>query len=73
MSDHLDQTRQRMCEMSFAAFGITWLGYVKAVRQGDRAEYSVHGADGTHIGQFGDRATADAALLQHDMESLSVH
>lgn len=70
MSDHIEQTRRRLCERSFAAFGLSWLGYVKFVRQG---EYNVYGADGTHLGQFGDRATADAALRQHDMESHSVH
>jgi hypothetical protein len=73
MSEHVDQTRRRMCETSFAEFGITWLGYVKSVRQGDQTEYSVHGADGTHLGHFDSRATADAILLQHDMASLSVH
>jgi hypothetical protein len=72
MSNHLDQNRQRLCEKSFASFGIMWLGYVKLVRQNDRNEYSVHGADGTHLGQFGNRAMADAALHQHDMASLSV-
>lgn len=74
MQSNLDATRQRQCERSFASFGIEWVCYVKPMaRNGGVYEYAVHGADGTHLGQFPDREVAEAATRMHDMEPVSVH
>ena len=49
------------------------LAYVKRITADGRIAYSVHAADGTEIAVMADRATACAAVRQHDLEPLSVH
>jgi len=73
MNHNLDHTRPTLRERNFKSFGVDWLCYVKCVTWSGRREYVVHGADGTYLWRYDDRATADAALRQCEMESLSVH
>jgi hypothetical protein len=63
-----------LTEAQFAALGLNRLAYVKPVR-GDDGDivYRVHAAEGSMIGELGDRAIAEAAIREHDMEPLSVH
>ena len=68
-----EETRRQHRERGFATFGIEWVCYVKPTRQDGHVAYTVHGADGTQIGQFSDRAVAEAATRQHDLEPVSVH
>jgi hypothetical protein len=56
-----------------ATFGAERLVYVKRIVFCGRDMYSAHGADGTHLSVFADRAAADSALRQHEFEPLSVH
>ena len=67
---------ERMVQMTtqdFRALGLAQLAYVKPVTEEGQTAYSVHAADGTEIVVMADRATACAAVRQHDLEPLSVH
>jgi len=57
----------------FAAFGVNLVAYVKPVAMEGAQAFSVHAADGTPLTIINDRATAYAAVRQHEMEPLSVH
>ena len=72
MSANLDRVRQLLQGSSFEAFGIDQFCYVKRTEQRGCRRYAVHGADGTYLWRYADRAAADAALRQHEMEPLSV-
>ena len=63
----------QMTAQDFRALGLAQLAYVKPVTADGRTAYSVHAADGTEIMVMTDRATACAAVRQHDLEPLSVH
>ena len=57
----------------FALMGVHDIAYVKpVVIDGNRA-YSVHGADGKSMAVFKDRDVAIAAIIQNDLEPVSVH
>jgi hypothetical protein len=73
MSASLDHSRHSLSATRFAAFGVERFCYIKHATQQGRSEYQIHGADGTYLCWYADRATADAALRQHEMELLSVH
>lgn len=57
----------------FAMMGVHDVAYVKSVEIEGRAAYAVHGADGTQMAVFNDRDVAFAAIVQNDLEPLSVH
>ena len=63
----------QMTARDFRALGLSQLAYVKPVTADGRIAYSVHAADGTEIAVMTDRAIANAAVRQHDLEPLSVH
>jgi hypothetical protein len=63
----------QMTAQDFRTLGLAQLAYVKPVTAEGRTAYSVHAADGTEIAVMADRATACAAVRQHDLEPLSVH
>ncbi|HJS86766.1 MAG TPA: DUF1150 family protein [Acetobacteraceae bacterium] len=73
MNTDIERLRQILQGESFESFGIDRLCYVKRTEQSGSGRYAVHGADGTYLWRYADRATADAALRQHEMEPLSVH
>ncbi len=73
MNTDLDWLRPLLQGEGFASFGIDRICYVKRTEQHGSGLYAVHGADGTYLWRYADRATADAALRQHEMEPLSVH
>ncbi len=62
-----------MSAQDFALWGVQDVAFVKRVVVNDEIGWSIHGADGTHIGLAPERALAFAAVLQHDLEPLSVH
>ena len=68
----LEHTVQ-MTAQDFRALGLAQLAYVKPVTVDGQTAYSVHAADGTEIVVMKNRATARAAVRQHDLEPLSVH
>lgn len=65
---------QMFSTQAFAALGLDRLIYVKPIVTEDaRQAFSVHGADGTPLAVMDERAVAFAAILQQDMEPVSVH
>jgi len=57
----------------FIALGIQNLAYIKPVTLNDHIAFSIHAADGTPMAVLDDRAVAEAAVRQHDLEPVSVH
>ncbi|MBC7953494.1 MAG: DUF1150 family protein [Rhodospirillaceae bacterium] len=72
-------TAQRtMSETDFASWGLPEVAFVKRVMiAGDGGlmseGWSIHAADGTHMGLAPSRDLAFAAIKQHELEPLSVH
>lgn len=64
---------QRISPERFAAFGVQAVAYVRPVPGEDGGFFAVCAADGTEMARFTERATAFAAVRQHDMEPLSLH
>jgi hypothetical protein len=57
----------------FVTLGIQNLAYLKPVTVNDHLAFEVHAADGTPMAVIDDRALAEAAVRQHDLEPVSVH
>jgi hypothetical protein len=55
------------------ALGVSQIAYVKAVVVNGQQGFAIHAADGTPMAVAGDREVAVAAILQHEMQPLSVH
>jgi len=53
--------------------GVSHIAYVKPVTVNGMPGFAIHGADGTPMALAEDRATALAAIVQHEMFPLSVH
>lgn len=62
-----------MSAADFAAWGTPGLAFVKRVVVGNEASWAIHAADGTAIGVAPSRAIAFAAIIQHELEPVSVH
>ena len=62
-----------MTSQDFAMWGQQDVAYVKRVVVNDEVGWSIHSADGSNIGYAPERALALAAIVQHDLEALSVH
>jgi hypothetical protein len=55
------------------ALGVSHIAYVKPVVMNGQAGFAIHAADGTPMAVAGDRDVAVAAIIQHEMQPLSVH
>ena len=64
---------RHMTADQLGALGVAHIAYVKAVIVNGTAGFAIHAADGTPMAVAGDRATAMAAIVQHEMMPLSVH
>ena len=64
---------RHMTADQLGALGVSHIAYVKAVTVNGMAGFAIHAADGTPMALAGDRATAMAAIVQHEMLPLSVH
>lgn len=62
-----------MTVADLAIWGMPDLAFVKRVRFNDEDGWSIHAADGTHMGVAPSRDLAFAAIKQHDLEPVSVH
>jgi len=62
-----------MTAEQLGALGVSHIAYVKPVIVNGTAGFAIHAADGTPMALAGDRATAMAAIVQHEMMPLSVH
>jgi len=64
---------RHMTVEQLGALGVSHIAYVKPVIVNGEAGFAIHAADGTPMALAGDRATAMAAIVQHEMLPLSVH
>ena len=62
-----------MSERDFALWGVEDIAYIRPVMVGDTPGWGIFSADGNGIGVAEKRETAFAAVIQHDLEPLSVH
>jgi len=64
---------RHMSTDQLGALGVSHIAYVKAVTVNGTVGFAIHAADGTPMALAEDRATAMAAIVQHEMLPLSVH
>jgi len=64
---------RHMTTDQLGALGVSHIAYVKQVVVNGTAGFAIHAADGTPMALAEDRATAMAAIVQHEMVPLSVH
>jgi hypothetical protein len=64
---------RHMTTDQLGALGMSHIAYVKPVVVNGMAGFAIHAADGTPMALADDRATAMAAIAQHEMLPLSVH
>ena len=64
---------RHMTTDQLGTLGVSHLAYVKPVVVNGSAGFAIHAADGTPMALAADRATAMAAIVQHEMLPLSVH
>jgi hypothetical protein len=64
---------RHITEAQLGALGVSHIAYVKPVVVNGETGFAIHAADGTPMALAGDRATAMAAIIQHEMLPLSVH
>jgi hypothetical protein len=64
---------RHMTTDQLGALGMAHIAYVKPVVVNGMAGFAIHAADGTPMALADDRATAMAAIVQHEMLPLSVH
>jgi len=64
---------RHMTADQLGALGVSHIAYVKPVIVNGEMGFAIHAADGTPMALAGDRATAMAAIVQHEMMPLSVH
>lgn len=64
---------RHLTEAQLSALGVSQIAYVKPVVINGAMGFAIHAADGTPMAVAGDRATAMAAIVQHEMMPLSVH
>lgn len=62
-----------MSASDFAAWGMPELAFVKRVVENSQVSWTIHSADGTAIGVAPSRDLAFAAIIQHELEPVSVH
>lgn len=62
-----------MSAADLAGWGMPEVAFVKRMSTDEGVVWSIHAADGTHMGTAPSRALAFAALKQHDLEPYSVH
>jgi len=64
---------RHMTTDQLGSLGMSHIAYVKPVVVNGMAGFAIHAADGTPMALADDRATAMAAIVQHEMLPLSVH
>jgi hypothetical protein len=67
------RTMRAMTASDLATWGVPDIAFVKRVVVNDEVGWSIHAADGTHMGLASTRDLAFAAVRQHDLEPYSVH
>jgi len=57
----------------FAHLGMQDVAYIRGIKVNDEPAFAIYAADGSQIAVMRDRDVAVAAVLQQDLEPLSVH
>ncbi len=73
---HKIQAPQGLLPMStrdFAEWGVQQVAYIKPVEGEDGTAFAVFAANGQQLGLMETRDVAQAALIQNDLEPVSVH
>jgi len=64
---------KQISPQDFAAMGMQHLAYIKPAVVNGVSAFTIHAADGTQIGMAPNRDVAFAAVLQHELEPVSLH
>lgn len=70
---HRPSPARGMSVADLAVWGVPDVAFVKRVVVDDEIGWSIHAADGTQMGLAPSRELAFAAILQHELEPVSVH
>ncbi len=62
-----------MSTRDFAEWGVQQVAYIKPVEGEGGTAFAVHAANGRQLGLMETRDMAQAALIQNDLEPVSVH
>ena len=57
----------------FAAMGMQQVAYIRPAVVNGVTAFTIHAADGTQIGMAPNRDVAAAAVIQHELEPVSLH
>lgn len=64
---------RQITPQDFAAMGVQQLAYIKPALVNGVTAFTIHAADGTQIGMAPNRDVAFAAVVQHELEPVSLH
>ena len=67
------ETLKRLSAEDWTDFGVNDLAYMKQVTQEGEPRYVIHAANGTRLAVMDTREVAEAAIVQNELEPLSVH
>ena len=63
---------RQITPQDFAAMGLQQVAYVRPAVVNGIAAFTIHAADGTQIGMAPNRDVAFAAVIQHELEPVSL-
>ncbi len=64
---------KHLSPQDWADFGVNDLAYLKPVFLEGEPRYAIHAANGTPLAVMDSRDVAQAAILQNELEAVSVH
>lgn len=64
---------RQITPQDFAAMGMQHIAYVRPTVVNGVTAFTIHAADGTQIGMAPNRDVAFAAVVQHELEPVSLH
>jgi len=70
---NITEKLRQITPQDFAAMGVQQLAYIRPTVVNGVTAFSIHAADGTQIGIAPNRAVAFAAVVQHELEPVSLH
>jgi hypothetical protein len=73
MKTSVSSDLRQLTVRDFASWGLQDVAYVKRITVNDQEGWSIHAADGSHVGYAPNRDLAFAAVRQHELEPYSVH
>jgi hypothetical protein len=70
---HFVNALKQLSAKDWADFGVNDLAYLKPVTLEGELQYAIHAANGEPLAVMDTKSTAHAAVLQNDLEPVSVH